>query len=306
MELVMLRSLWSAPADLDVLFAETRAAGFDGLEGPIPEAREDRIEFGRRLADAGFRFVAEATTGIDPGGADDWWVPSPKASVRRHLDDLARTIEAAPALGALFVTTMCGYDAWSLEQSLDFFGRALELEAQSGVAIAFETHRTRSLFNPWITREILRQLPAMKLTCDFSHWVVVCERLIDAEEDVLALCAERALHVQCRVGHPQGAQVADPRDPAHARALAAHERWWDLVWDAQERRGFACTTMTPEFGAEGYLQTLPFTGQPVADLFDVIRWMARRERERFAARAKQTLEGGVERSVLAKVVERSR
>jgi hypothetical protein len=281
----MLRSRWSAPDDLDVLFAETKEAGFAGLEGPVPEDAAGRSALRARLDDAGFVYVAEATTGIDPGGADDWWVPSPKAGVQRHLDDLARTLDGAPALGALFVTTMCGYDAWSLERNLEFFGRALELEKASGLAIGFETHRSRSLFNPWITRELLRQLPDMKLTCDFSHWCVVCERLLDSEADVLVLAAERALHVQCRVGHPQGAQVADPRDPAHARTLAAHERWWDLIWDAQERRGFARTTMTPEFGAEGYLQTLPFTGRPVADLFGVIRWMARRERERFAARA---------------------
>jgi sugar phosphate isomerase/epimerase len=288
MELTMLRSLWSAPSDRDLLFQQTLAAGFDGLEGPIPETLAGRDELRQRLADAGLRFVAEATTGIDPGGAADWWVPSPKAGLERHLDDLKRTLDHAPELGSLFVTTMCGYDAWSLERNLEFFGRALELEAASGLAVGFETHRSRSLFNPWITRELLRQLPAMKLTCDFSHWCVVCERLIDSEEEVLALAAERALHVQCRVGNPQAAQVADPRDPAHARALAAHERWWDLVWDSQERRGFARTTMTPEFGAEGYLQTLPFTGQPVADLWDVIGWMARRQRERFAARAAGT------------------
>lgn len=280
----MLRSMWSAPAEWDALFAQTTAAGFDGIEGPLPETRAALIELKQRLADANLEFVAEATTGLDPAGADDWWVPSPKAGVERHLDDLARTLDRAPEVGALFVTTMCGYDAWSLDRNLEFFGYALELEAQSGLAIGFETHRSRSLFNPWITRDILTQLPAMKLTCDLSHWCVVCERLIDAEEDVLALVAERALHVQCRVGSPQQAQVADPRDPAHARSLAAHERWWDRIWDAQARRGFARTTMTPEFGAEGYLQTLPFTGQPVADLWDVICWMSRRQRDRFAAR----------------------
>ena len=185
---------------------------------------------------------------------------------------------------ALFVSTMCGYDAWPFAKSLEFFSRALEIEKAAGIAIGYETHRTRSLFNPWVTRDLLMQLPDMRVTCDFSHWCVVCERLIDSEIDTLRLVAERALHVQCRVGHPQGPQVADPRDPAYAGALAAHERWWDLVWDAQLARGMTRLTMTPEFGAEGYMQTLPFTGQPVADLWDVIQWMADRQRQRFAAR----------------------
>ena len=39
--------------------------------------------------------------------------------------------------------------------------------------------------------------------------------------------------------------------------------------------------MTPEFGPDGYLHTLPFTNAPVADLWELNCWMAKNEREHF-------------------------
>jgi hypothetical protein len=47
--------------------------------------------------------------------------------------------------------------------------------------------------------------------------------------------------------------------------------------------------MTPEFGPDGYLHSLPFTGAPVADLWQINTWMARRQKERFAEFLTETL-----------------
>lgn len=41
--------------------------------------------------------------------------------------------------------------------------------------------------------------------------------------------------------------------------------------------------MTPEFGPDGYLHTLPFTNAPVADLWEINTWMGREERRHIAA-----------------------
>jgi sugar phosphate isomerase/epimerase len=285
MELLMLRSRWTGPADIDGLIEQTVQSGFDGIEGPIPQDAEERQVFSTQLANNHLVFIAEATTGCDPTRHSDWWIPRPDRSIEDHLSDLQWTVDHAADVGALFVSTMCGYDAWSWQQNLDFFGQALELEQSSGITISFETHRSRSLFNPWITRDLLKTFPTMKLTCDFSHWCVVCERLIDSEWSILELCAERALHIQCRVGYPQHAQVPDPRAPEYTSALAAHERWWDLIWQNQAQRGMTTTTMMPEFLHDGYMQMLPYTNMPVADVWEITCWMAQRERQRFAQQA---------------------
>ena len=60
-----------------------------------------------------------------------------------------------------------------------------------------------------------------------------------------------------------------------------HQRHWEAVWASQFQRGYAVSTLTPEFGADGYLHHLPFTNMPVADLWTLNQWMARTEREHF-------------------------
>lgn len=282
MELLLLRSVWSGPTDLDALIEQTVTAGFDGIEGPIPKNKTERQRLRQHLRDRNLAFIAEVATGTDPNSSHDWWVPQRDRTVADHLSDLKWTVDQAQEMGARFVSTMCGYDGWSWQQNLDFFGQAIALEQTSGIPISFETHRSRSLFNPWITRDLLGVFPDLKLTCDFSHWCVVCERLIDSEWDILEHCAERALHIHCRVGYPQHPQVPDPRAPEYAAALTAHERWWSLIWNAQTRRGLTQMTMNPEFLWDGYMQTLPFTNQPVGDVWAITCWMAQRQRQKFA------------------------
>ncbi|MFZ0468766.1 MAG: hypothetical protein WAL92_07600, partial [Thiogranum sp.] len=70
-----------------------------------------------------------------------------------------------------------------------------------------------------------------------------------------------------------------------AEALASHQRCWEAVWASQNGRGYTQVTMTPEFGPDGYLHTLPFTGAPIADLWDLNCWIGateRRHSERFS------------------------
>ena len=90
------------------------------------------------------------------------------------------------------------------------------------------------------------------------------------------------MHV--RVGSEQTPQVSDLRAPEFARYRRAFERWWGLVWDEQERRGLAATSICPEFGPPPYLQTAPYTGRPAADLWAVCEWQKERQRARFARR----------------------
>lgn len=275
MELHLFKSLWGYTGTLDDAITACREHSFHGIESQPPATTAERREFRSKLADARLEYIAEICT----AGS---YVPNRQASPAEHLESLRRQVEAARECGPLFLTVIAGCDAWSIGQSVDFFGEAIGIGDKLDLTISFETHRSRSLFNPWAARDILRQLPALKLTCDFSHWCVVCERLIDTEPDILALCAERAQHIHARVGYEQGPQVPHPAAPEHREALAAHERWWSQIWRSQLARGMPISAMTPEFGPDGYLHLLPFTGAPVADLWQINTWMARRQKEHFA------------------------
>ena len=270
MNLILFRHLWGAAGEWEDIFPKFKQAGYRGIEGPVPPP-EDRKRFRALLKKHSLEFIPQ--------------IFSQGKSVADHLDSLREQIVTAKPFSARFINAHSGQDAFSEDQSTRFFEGALQLEAKCGVAIAHETHRGRILFNPWITSRLLTRFPDLKLCCDFSHWVCVCERLIEDQVGIIRQCADHCLHVHARVGYEQGPQVPDPRAPEYQRHLEAHEAWWRLVWAAQANRGFRISTLTPEFGPPDYQHTLPFTRAPVSYLEEICDWQARRQMESFARRS---------------------
>jgi sugar phosphate isomerase/epimerase len=274
MPLKVFKTLWGFDGDYLAAVGQALGDGYDGIEGPAPLDTMLRDEFAAAMREAGLLYIQEICTGGD-------YVPNRQATVAAHLHDLESGMARGASLAPLFVTSMAGCDAWPEAQSIAFFEQAMVLAEGLGVPLNFETHRSRCLFNPWITRRVVEALPQIRLTADYSHWCVVCERLIDTELDVLQAIAPHVQHIHARVGYAQGPQVPHPAAPEHAEALAAHQRWWEMIWQAQQQAGQQRHTMTPEFGPDGYLQQLPFTAAPVADLRAINHWMAACEREHF-------------------------
>jgi len=272
MELAIYRHLWGITEPWETLFPKIRKLGYQGIEHILPD-ENDRERFRTLLDQHGFKYIAQmVTTG---------------KTVDDHVASFRKTVESARELKPVKINCHSGCDWFTEYEAKRFFGEALEFEANAGVAIAHETHRGRILYNPWTTERLLRHYPQLKLSCDFSHWVVISERLLDTEHDILAQSAERCIHIHARVGYEEGPQVPDPRAPEYERHVAAHERWWNMVWDAQEKKGMSESSLTPEFGAPDYLHTLPYTRTPVADLWDICNWQADRQRTRFSARIKR-------------------
>lgn len=274
MNLKLFKTMWGASGGIDDAIAQLVQAGMNGLEGPAPENQEAQRQMQALLDKHQLDYIAEITTA-------GTYVPDRHATLQQHLDSLEQKLKHSAALKPLFVTCLAGCDAWPEKTSIEFFTRAMELADHYNLQISFETHRSRSLFNPWITQRIVEQLPDILLTVDFSHWCVVCERLMDTELDVIHAIADNVQHIHARIGYEQGPQVPDPRAPEYKYALNAHQRWWELIWESQIRRGYTSTTMTPEFGPDGYLHEMPFSKEPVADLWKLNMWMATEEKSHF-------------------------
>jgi sugar phosphate isomerase/epimerase len=272
--LLLFRTLWGFDGDYAQAARESADAGFSGLEGQVPVDDARRAALAQALQDHGLAFIAEITT----AGS---YVPDRHASLETHIAGFRADLLRARDLKPRFVTCIGGCDAWPFSRSLRFFRECIDIARAEGVSVCFETHRSRSLFNPWVTADMARALPDIRFTFDFSHWCVVCERLLDSEQETLLELAPHAQHIHARVGYDQGPQVPHPAAPMYADALHAHQRWWEMLWQAMARRGEKRITMTPEFGPDGYLQGNPFTGEPVADLWQINRWMADTEREHF-------------------------
>jgi sugar phosphate isomerase/epimerase len=278
MELKLFKTLWGHSDSFETACASAADAGFDGLEAPSSSSRAVRSDYRSALADYDLLYIAEITT----AGS---YVPEAGLDAGAHFDSFQQKLEQSLELDPILVNCLAGSDLWTFSDTVDFFHKALPLAQRCGAAVAFETHRSRSLFHPLVTTKLLHEIPELQLTIDFSHWCCVCERLVmDELPYVLELCAKHARHIHARIGYDQGPQVPDPRAPEYAPALLAHERWWNWVWIEMELRKFSCATMTPEFGPDGYLHLEPFSQRPVADLWEVNRWIGQREKARFQQR----------------------
>jgi hypothetical protein len=266
MELVPVRSLWGVSAPWETALPSIKGAGYAGIEYFVPQG-DDLTRLQSLLAAHELAFVPLIFTRGD--------------SVDDHLRSFREQCERSVSLAPVRANCHAGRDCWSRRQSSRFVREALAVGADLPFDVAFETHRSRIFYNPWTTRDLCVEFPEMQLTADFSHWVVVCERLLTTEADIVAECARRCIHIHTRVGYEEGPQVPDPRAPEYARHLEAHEAWWQQIWQAQAERGLDVLTFVPEYGPPPYQQTLPYTAAPVADIAAICDWMRQRQLERF-------------------------
>lgn len=274
MKLENFKTMWGFEGDFEIACIEAKEAGFEGIEGRAPLDQEEREYWKECLKKYELAFIGEIVTGGD-------FVPSRHHSVEEHINDVAIGIQNSLELHPRFMNCMGGCDAWNEEDSITFFKGAMEIAESYDIEISFETHRSRSLFTPWVTQRMVERLKGMKLTLDISHWCVVSERLMNTELDTIKAIAPHVHHFHARVGYAQGAQVPHPAAPEYKEALLSHQECWEITWDAQKHKGMNIITMTPEFGPDGYLHTLPFTNVPVADLWEINRWMAKTENAHF-------------------------
>lgn len=275
MKLKTFKTLWGNTLPIDQACQQAHLANFDGIEGQPPKSASEQTQWLNALASNQCAYIAEIVTG-------EGYVPNRHWSVQQHLEDLEKQLILSIPLTPLFATAITGQDAWSEAQSIDYFEQAMQLAKKHNIEITFETHRSRSLFNPWVTQRIVEALPKIKLTLDISHWCVVCERLLDTEMEVINAIANNVHHIHGRIGYDQGPQVSHPAAPEYAAALKSHQVIWKKIWQAQFKKGYSFTTLTPEFGTDGYLPLLPFTQMPVADLWEINQWMNQVEKQHFS------------------------
>lgn len=276
MYLKTFKTLWGNTLSIHDACQQARLANFDGIEGRAPTTQKERLLWLDALALNHSDYIAEIVTGED-------YVPNRQWSMQQHLDDMAKQLDDALLLKPLFATAITGLDAWSESQSIEFLQKAKALAEERDMILSFETHRSRSLFNPWVTQRVVEAIPDIKLTLDISHWCVVCERLMDAEIETIQAIADNVYHIHGRVGYDQGPQVPDPAAPEYTEALLSHERIWQLCWTQQINNKREFSTLTPEFGPDGYCHLQPYTQQPVADIWKINQWMNKTQQHHFKA-----------------------
>ena len=177
-------------------------------------------------------------------------------------------VDQAIRLKPHFINSHSGKDFYSLDQNSAFLEYSFEQSAKSGIPIYHETHRGRMLYAAPVTRALMERYPQLKLTLDISHWCCVHESLLADQPEVVDMAIRRTDHVHARVGFAEGPQIPRPDDPKHETAVKAHFAWWDRVVEGKAARNEPLT-MTAEFGPAGYMWTQPFTGEVLADNWEV-------------------------------------
>ena len=261
MKLIFAKAKWEAwDEPLLPFLARAAAAGFDATEIFIPSLAELPSEIARAHATAGLKLVAQIVTDGD--------TPAEHARSLEHR--YLRAVACAP----LSIDCHTGSDAFTFDENLSLFTRALALEHHHGVPLCHELHRGRALYNAPDTLRYLHALPGLRLTADLSHWQVVHEdgRLSRHDAAVEAVI-DPAHHIHARVGFGQGPQVPEPRAPEWAEQVAVNVAWWRRIVEARRAEGRAFLTLTPEFGPVPYMPTIPHENRPVADPWEVNCWM---------------------------------
>lgn len=267
MRLILTHNLWGVEEPWEESFPRMKGAGYQGIELALPDS-DGQVRLRERLEQFGFQYIAQVHTHGQ--------------NAEEHLTVLKRKMIEAKHLKPRSVVCFGGRDAWDEATADHFISEALKIEEAVGIPVAHVTSRRHVLYTPWRAKRLMADFPTLKLCCNYSHWVVVTERLLEDVSDILQETFRRCIHIHGRVGYEAGPQVADPRAHEYQRHLEAHEAWWDAIWKSQAEQGMDVSTFTPNYGPPPYLHTLPHTNVPVASLSEICDWQALRARDRFA------------------------
>lgn len=190
-----------------------------------------------------------------------------------HIRSLEDQFEFAVDCDPISINHHAGRDVFSFDDNLRIFERMIALGRESGISVAAETHRGRPTFAATETRRYLEALPDLRLTADFSHWMVVHESKLEDQEETLKLAIERSNHIHARVGYEEGPQIPDPRAPEWKGHVDRHIDLWRRIVESRRSDGAEMLTIAPEFGPPNYMHTQPFTNEPVRDAWEVNVYM---------------------------------
>lgn len=227
---------------------EVKRAGFDGVEMGIPENMAERERVFRLLENHGLRYILQHYETND-------------ADFNQHSTAYIARLKELSSYRPYLINTHTGRDFFSVEENTALLAAANDLEQSSAVTILHETHRGRFSYAVHSARRYFH-LNWLKLTLDAAHWFCVAESLLTDQEDALEQAIQRTYHIHARIGHSQGPQVFDLRDPRWEPVVKRHFDIWDSAIRLRKEGGAREMPVTAEFGPPPYMPSLPIDMDP--------------------------------------------
>ena len=265
--LLVFATNWGYTGTWDEFCEKIKKLGYDGAELWLPKTESEQQQmfstFGKHNLKIGL---------LAAGSSKD---------ARQHLEEFRIAIDKAVEYTPVYINCHSGKDYFTVEQNQRFIELTTQVTKASGVPIHHETHRSRILYSAPVARTYIESRPDLRITLDASHWCNVHESNLEDQAETVNLALERVDHIHARIGHSQGPQVNDPRAPEWKTYVDAHFRWWDKVVEKKKREGKQMTFLT-EFGPVDYMPALPFTRQPIANQWDINKYMLDTLRARYS------------------------
>jgi sugar phosphate isomerase/epimerase len=244
--------MWDDP--LEIFLQRVAAGGFEATEIYLGSLHESAADIARLHTSYGLRLIGQILT--------------QGQSYHDHIKSFESQFEFASQCQVAFINSHTGRDIFSFAENVQIFQRATQLSRSSGIPILIETHRGRPTYSAIETRKYLEAIPELRLTADFSHWMVVHESDLGDQRTNVELAISRADYIHARVGYSEGPQIPDPRAPEWQHSVATHLLLWQEIIDQHKRNNKESLYITPEFGPPAYMHTVPFTNQPVGDVWE--------------------------------------
>lgn len=255
MKIIFGKSKWEMWDDpLEDFLQRGQASGFDATEIYLGSLKESPAEIARQHRSHGLRLIGQILT--------------QGQTYQEHIRSFESQFELAAQCDVAFINSHTGRDIFPFEENVQIFRRLTQLSRSSDIPIVVETHRGRPTYSAIETRKYLEAVPELRLTADFSHWMVVHESGLDDQAENLELAIAHADYVHARVGYAEGPQIPDPRAPEWQHAVERHLGLWQQIIDRYKKDGKESLYITPEFGPPAYMHTAPFTNQPVGDVWE--------------------------------------
>lgn len=254
------KSKWEmGDAAIEPFLERVKKDGFDATEIYLETESEKPDRTAALHSEYGLELVCQIITA---GRTPDDHIRSFEVQFKRAVDG-----------GAVAVNSHTGRDIFSFADNVRIISTTIDLAKNAGVPLRHETHRGRPTYSAVETAKLLDEIPGMRLTADFSHWMVVHESDLSDQEENVRKAISRSDQIHARVGYAEGPQVPDHRAPEWKVQVENHLRIWQKIVDAWKKDSTAVLFITPEFGPPDYMHTIPFSKKPVADAWEVNVYM---------------------------------
>ncbi|TYP74576.1 xylose isomerase-like TIM barrel protein [Paenibacillus methanolicus] len=236
-------------------------AGFDGIDAFVP--KPDEAAAWRESLD---RHRLALSVNAYPSSADD---------LRRELE-LAAGFGGIRAVNVQVMTPFLTGEA-----AIRLLEDIAALAGEYGLSVNVETHRGTITQDLIRTADYVQYIPELRLTADFSHYVLAGEmpRIPDEAENLFRQLLSRADCLHGRVSNGEQIQVGCFADEEHPM-LAHYGRWWELAmrgWLERYANGVVngdsdggALLFIPELGPPPYAITTEVPGSRGVELND--RW----------------------------------